>query len=573
MNAKKYTALSLLFVLLQVFSLAEPCYSQEKIDIYQNPDSDVINFDGGPQRIFFSVKETGNNWEYKWAIRGTGGFKDGKTTGPSTYYLLPKTMTGMSEDVVIDVTIKNADGKVVAKGSKKITLVREGRPTGNIRVRLSDYPSEAAKFLTLKVFVSGKEMGTFDCTQESNLFNEIPAGKSKVFIQAGASKSAEKSVNVKENKASDVSFEVRKAIVSELLLMAKQSLRRYDLTTSTSGKSAKELFDAVLKIDPENKTAKNGDCLISDKYLSLAEKRRPKDKKRKYVETGLNLCPGHEGLLEMLANLDKPVAPTPTPTPVEPTPTPTPVEPTPTPTPVEPTPLRDKPIVEGIIESYMPELVELDRIWFGKYEVSFKEYDYYYKIRNGIKWSDKLLAKYKKRYKAEYVEKKNVESHMPVTSINWRDALKYVRWLSEVTGQNYRLPKKSEWELAAFGGAKKQPYFWGDQIGQACRYANVSDKTALEWHPAVEDKKNCVNCDDGCSHVSPCGNYLPNSFNLYDMIGNAYEWVRVDSSKGYILKGGSYLDWDIYLDIRKDRILKDSTFKSKSTGFRVVREK
>lgn len=230
---------------------------------------------------------------------------------------------------------------------------------------------------------------------------------------------------------------------------------------------------------------------------------------------------------------------------------------------------RDKPTETGIDESYMPVMVRLDGIWFGKYEISFREYNYYHTLTEGKSWSDVLLERYQRRYKAKYVEIMNLVDLMPVTSVKWQNAKQYAQWLSRVTGKKYRLPSKSEWEHAAYGGKEKSGLVWEKDMLQLCKYANIADQTAFNEHPAIT-KDRAVQCDDGYSHVSPCGSYLPNGFQIHDMIGNAYEWVR--SSKGYILKGGSYLDSGKHLQISQDRKYQNQNQLLKQIGFRVVRE-
>ena len=54
----------------------------------------------------------------------------------------------------------------------------------------------------------------------------------------------------------------------------------------------------------------------------------------------------------------------------------------------------------------------------------------------------------------------------PVTGISWFDAADYCNWLSQKTGQLYRLPTEAEWEWAARGGLERKLYTWGDEPPQ-----------------------------------------------------------------------------------------------------------
>ena len=101
---------------------------------------------------------------------------------------------------------------------------------------------------------------------------------------------------------------------------------------------------------------------------------------------------------------------------------------------------------------------------------------------------------------------------LPVVSVSWDEAKTYAAWLSKLTGQTYRLPSEAEWEYAARGtieaAAPAAIYPWGDKpvLGNAA----------------------CRNCDPKWNGrgTAPVGTFKPNGFRLYDVAGNADEWVE-----------------------------------------------
>lgn len=95
----------------------------------------------------------------------------------------------------------------------------------------------------------------------------------------------------------------------------------------------------------------------------------------------------------------------------------------------------------------------------------------------------------------------------PVTDITWHDAVHYCRTLTD--GQHeretlplnmfWRLPTEAEWEYAARAGT------------EAAVYQTPLDDIA--WHEGNMD-----------SSIKPVKMKVPNSWKIYDMIGNVWEW-------------------------------------------------
>ncbi|HPF26524.1 MAG TPA: formylglycine-generating enzyme family protein [Steroidobacteraceae bacterium] len=112
----------------------------------------------------------------------------------------------------------------------------------------------------------------------------------------------------------------------------------------------------------------------------------------------------------------------------------------------------------------------------------------------------------------------------PVACIRWSDAKSYVSWLAGHTGKKYRLLTEAEWEYAARAGTQGR-YVWDTaQTGAPCRVANTHDKSGAKAAPTLPSL--AADCDDGYAGVAPVGQFAPNAFGLYDMIGNVWEWIE-----------------------------------------------
>lgn len=107
-----------------------------------------------------------------------------------------------------------------------------------------------------------------------------------------------------------------------------------------------------------------------------------------------------------------------------------------------------------------------------------------------------------------------LKDNAPAACISYNDAVAYITWLNKVTKKTYRLPTEAEWEFAARG--QNSDFAPINATEQICQYANVADKS----HAA---SSNFI-CDDGFEMSSEVASFKPNSYGLYDMLGNVWEW-------------------------------------------------
>lgn len=101
----------------------------------------------------------------------------------------------------------------------------------------------------------------------------------------------------------------------------------------------------------------------------------------------------------------------------------------------------------------------------------------------------------------------------PVVGVSWMDAQLYLRWLSEKTGQVYRLPTEAEWEYACRAGTRTA-FSFGDTIS--------TEQANYDGHYTYNGGQRGAYVQ-GTTKV---GAYQPNPWGLFDMHGNVWEWTQ-----------------------------------------------
>jgi formylglycine-generating enzyme required for sulfatase activity len=169
----------------------------------------------------------------------------------------------------------------------------------------------------------------------------------------------------------------------------------------------------------------------------------------------------------------------------------------------------------------------------------------------------------------------------PVVNVSWNDAARFAEWLSKKDGQAYRLPTEAEWEYACRGGTTTK-YYFGSNPEELPKYANVADGTARRLFP----NRSTLSAEDGYVYTAPVGRFKPNSFGLYDMCGNVFEWCQdwmgdypagsVTDPTGpsiglrRVYRGGSWVS-PRGMFRSADRNGFKPSFRSNDLGFRIVR--
>jgi formylglycine-generating enzyme required for sulfatase activity/serine/threonine protein phosphatase PrpC len=159
----------------------------------------------------------------------------------------------------------------------------------------------------------------------------------------------------------------------------------------------------------------------------------------------------------------------------------------------------------------------------------------------------------------------------PVVNVSWDDAVAYASWVSQQTGEDYRLLSEAEWEYVA-GAGRAQSYWWGFDF--------------------ETDRAHCFDCatDFTTSRPTRTGSFEPNPFGVHDTAGNVLEWVQDCYHANYsgaptdasvwsegadcsrrMARGGAYNSPSDSLQVQK-RDAYNPARGRRNIGFRIARE-
>ncbi len=147
-----------------------------------------------------------------------------------------------------------------------------------------------------------------------------------------------------------------------------------------------------------------------------------------------------------------------------------------------------------------PVEVEVSPFWIGQHEVTFAEWDAYFKDTSvpQVKSMDGVT-----RATPQYIDLTwgmGREPNHPANSMSQQAALMYCRWLYSRTGVFFRLPTEAEWEYACKAGETKAP--------------DLSTLSEIGWYADNSDGKFQLIMQ---KKANPWG--------LFDMLGNLSEWT------------------------------------------------
>ncbi|MGQ7960294.1 formylglycine-generating enzyme family protein [Pseudomonas sp. SP16.1] len=153
------------------------------------------------------------------------------------------------------------------------------------------------------------------------------------------------------------------------------------------------------------------------------------------------------------------------------------------------------PITPAFDDDYLHQ-VRLSSYYLASYQTRLGDFDLF-RTSQGLPLFD---AEYRDREDLQFRYREN----NPAPPKEWQEAKDYCLWLGQLSGYPVDLPTEAQWEYAA------------RNRGQYVQFP--TDTGSLDYGrniPRDEDTK-----------IHPVGQFAPNPLGLYDMAGNATDWVN-----------------------------------------------
>ncbi len=153
--------------------------------------------------------------------------------------------------------------------------------------------------------------------------------------------------------------------------------------------------------------------------------------------------------------------------------------------------------------------VHIDAFYIDIYEVTNNQYKKF--IESNPSWQKNSIPNrfHDGNYLARWSDNtfpSDIADH-PVVYVSWYAAVAYANWIGK------RLPTEAEWEKAARGGVEGQKYPWGNTLDD--------DKVNYSLNIGITGA------------TTPVGDYPPNGYGLYDIVGNVLEWCLDEYDNDY----------------------------------------
>ena len=169
-------------------------------------------------------------------------------------------------------------------------------------------------------------------------------------------------------------------------------------------------------------------------------------------------------------------------------------------------------------ENNEEKIIDIPSFHIGKYPVTQSQYQAvigknpsYFNVKQGLPYSNR----------------------MPVEQVSWANAQNFCSVLHINTKKYYKLPDEFQWEYACRAGTKT-PFYFGDTITTSLVNYDSNGKFAYAKEPQTDESQK---------RTTTVGLYPPNSFGLYDMHGNVWEWCKdrkPEEHRRYIGRGHHY---------------------------------